>query len=789
MPASGLLLACLLAPPPATLLHGGCGGAYFLAPVGELEVCLTKRDRHRSGAPTALRAVLFGPDRQVLADQTIPFDGGPRGAPLGEPQSLLLRTTVSAPGVYGVNVTVSNDRYGDDLAWGLTTNCPRFVIETSRGHRDARHEEPLVFRSPEVPADVWFRPPPGALKIELAELPAEVREVTLSDAAGRTVLTLPVADHRAAGELPADPQRAGQLWRLHLPQAYGVVQCDGLTRWASDDALPDHCLWSPSRASWFDWPEHRWLLTPYRQQRFAPRPTTGEVTFNLRNLGAAPRRVALAVEPGDPALSVAAPPAELTVPPRTVLPVTLRYTAPATGSASLRLRATPVGGEFSTWSSLTVTAGQPPAVKLPLQLRPYDQVDTQFGDAPTFPTDPQPYVAPDGTPYVRTARGLSRPVDGVWQELDLNAAVVARVPAFDGPISGAPSPKVAFDRTGGIYLLASSGRKLLLCHSSDRGRSFRAYVVPSDESRSRGIDFEQFSGHNLLAGPPPLAVNTAVPGAADPKLFWRRVNELTLVVPTVAAGGIEMGQPVRVSGQSLGLSGHSGMPSSLVSRGDQVHIIWGEATDPAVKVPGVPTYVATYDRQTRQLSPPAFVGHGAPANDVHNTPSLTMDSQGYLHTLTGTHGAPFLYCRSSQPNSAAGGFTAPEPTGHNLPQTYIGLVCGADDTLHLVYRLNRRQVEPYPLTYHTALTWQRKRPGQPWEAPQLVMLPPFGEYSIYYHRLTIAPRGELLLSCDYWSTFWFYRNDLVGRQRCVLTSANGGDSWRLWDGVRLAGQD
>jgi hypothetical protein len=117
--------------------------------------------------------------------------------------------------------------------------------------------------------------------------------------------------------------------------------------------------------------------------------------------------------------------------------------------------------------------------------------------------------------------------------------------------------------------------------------------------------------------------------------------------------------------------------------------------------------------------------------------------------------------------------------GKDLPQTYIGLVCGPDDTLHLTYRLWRYGDPPHPLSHQATLAYQRKRPGQPWEDPRILIVPPFSEYSVYYHRLTIDPQGRLFLSYDYWSTFWFYRNDNPGRRRSLLTSADGGQTWTL----------
>lgn len=139
-----------------------------------------------------------------------------------------------------------------------------------------------------------------------------------------------------------------------------------------------------------------------------------------------------------------------------------------------------------------------------------------------------------------------------------------------------------------------------------------------------------------------------------------------------------------ISKMCIGLSAHSGIPSTVVSRDDRVHVAWGEATDPEVKVLGLPAYAATYNRTTGELSQPALIGYGPPPNDIHNSPSIAIDSAGYLHVLGGTHGQPFPYARSLEPNDAGAGWTETVSVGENTRQTYIGFVCDENDTLHLV---------------------------------------------------------------------------------------------------------
>jgi len=168
-----------------------------------------------------------------------------------------------------------------------------------------------------------------------------------------------------------------------------------------------------------------------------------------------------------------------------------------------------------------------------------------------------------------------------------------------------------------------------------------------------------------------------------------------------------------------------------VSRGTKVHVVWAEATEPEENAPGVPTFAATYYRETATLSAPALVGYGPPANDVHNTPSITMDSKGYLHVLVGTHGRPFQYARSLAPNSAADGWTPAEYIGPGLRQTYVGMVCGQDDTVHIVFRLWRDDTAYFPASHYATLGYMRKPVDGPWSEPRPLVIAPFSEYSVF----------------------------------------------------------
>jgi hypothetical protein len=770
LPAAKSAAAAL--PEPATpLLLGGLGGVYFFAEPGELVVEVEKRDRNRRDVRTELRALLLGPDRQLLQETVIPDDGQPRGGGLGPPLRTRLSTRVTHRGVYVLNLTVSQDRYGEEAVWSFRTNCAKYLIETARGHKDARHEEPIVLASPDRPADVCFRPRPGAFTVELSDLPERAAAPQLFDASGRLLATLALQPNgRATGEVGARTPRDHLPWRLHLPAAQATLRIDGVTRWDAADANFDKACWTTDPTAWFPLLENRWLLTPYHHLAYGRLGADAPVTFTVRNDSPRPRTVRLALEFPAGAWPVTLSTSRVTLAPRSAVAVVATATVPATGPEhTVHLRATPEDDSgFSTFSTLVVRAGEAPATQslaIPLVLQAYRQENAQFGYAPDFPVDNQIYFDRRNQPFVLTAAGVATLRDGRWAT------------TRPGTAGGLSATKVAFDRHNNVYVLGSAGRITTLYYSADGGRTFGACPIPGRNGLASTFDLEQFSGHNQPDGPPPILRFTRT--AKDEKLFWRALHDLELFLPRKEGDRVVLGEPILITRQCIGQASHSGIPSSVVSRGSKVHIVWGEATDPAAKVPGVPAYAVTYDCATGRLGQPAFLGHGAPANDIHNTPSLTMDGEGYLHVLGGTHGRPFPYARSLQPNDAGAGWTDAVPLGENLGQTYVGLVCGPDNTLHAVFRLWRSQTAPFPASSHATLAYQRKRPGQPWEPPRILVVAPFSEYSVFYHRLTIDRLGRLFVSYDYWSTFWFYRNDLPASRRTVLVSPDTGETWKL----------
>jgi hypothetical protein len=273
---------------PAEPCLGGVGGVYLLAEPGELTIDVYKRDRNRRGSPAVLRAILVGPDRRVIHEATIPDDGQARGSGWGPVQQTRISTQVDRPGVYALNITVSQDRYGDEMVWGFATNCPRYLIETSRGHKDERHQEPIVLAGSDQPVNVCFVPRRGPLTIDVSGLPASAEKLELFDAGGTSLGEIPVGDDGAATyTVPAQVPRDRQPWRLSLPVRQATVQIDGVTRWDSDDLYPDLSCWTTEPSAYFPLLEYRWLLTPYSRTVYASQGESGKPRFESTTIPAA----------------------------------------------------------------------------------------------------------------------------------------------------------------------------------------------------------------------------------------------------------------------------------------------------------------------------------------------------------------------------------------------------------------------------------------------------------------------------------------------------------------------
>lgn len=803
----------------------GAGGVHLYAEPGLLEVRIFKRDQNSSqNTRTEMQVLLLSPDREVLERVSIPAYEGESTDGKNPVQTAVLRTRVEYPGIFFVHLLFPGNRHGMHVEWSIETNAAGWVIETARGHRDDRHREPIVMDNPGKTANISFLPRKGEFAIEAEALPIDSKPLHLYDAAGKLVAKIPVTSQHQTEireylqvpgperpetsisfTVPSSEDRGEGPWRIEIPNARFYLEIDGVTRWESEDQNPNQTLWTPVADSWFPLAANRWLVTPYNQTVNIKQSDTRVIHYKIHNNTPHPRKFDLTLEFPGPIWNAKLSDQTISLGPWESRDVPVQITGEdQDGEFLVHLRATPRDEhQVTTYASLRMrttksTAHEP--INLPLVLQPYSHENHQYGYLPDYPLDNQIYFDPENRGYAIAGRWLHRQEGKRWEKTDLWQAVMKTIPDSDAEKWSGIGSKIAFDAASNVYLLASAGKTTALLHSNDHGKSFKAYLIEGHENENRSWDIEQFSGHNTPEGPPAIVrfVRTSgrnkAPARLPQQLRWRSTNDLELIVAEkTGSGELSFRKPAKLTSRALASSMHSGIPSMIVSRDRKIHVVWGEATDPSAStedIPGVPAYIATYDRETQTLGEPVFMNFGPPPNDSHNTPSITIDSKGYLHVVVGTHGRPFQYLRSLQPNDPYSGWTESVRTSNDdLRQTYVGLVCDDEDNLHLVFRLWRSGEEHLDGSLWAALAHQRKPAGGEWEEPEILIAPPLPDYGIYYHRFTIDRNSDLHLNYDYWSTSWLYRNNTTGPGpggagkgigRAVLTSPDHGESWKFW---------
>ena len=189
--------------------------------------------------------------------------------------------------------------------------------------------------------------------------------------------------------------------------------------------------------------------------------------------------------------------------------------------------------------------------------------------------------------------------------------------------------------------------------------------------------------------------------------------------------------------------------NKIVRAGDKTFVSWLDGPS-TIKV-------TTFDAGTDSWSDPVALGEG---QDNHAGAALTMDSAGYLYAAFGPHHGPFQFRRSLQPYDAhAWGPT--EWFGDDC--THPGLVCGLDDTLHLVHRHGRSSWR---------LLYRRREKGGGWSEPVELVDPRFKGYTHFWPSLAVALDGTLHLAFSI-NTGSPFMGHAVG----YLRSTDGGSSW------------
>lgn len=789
----------------------GSGGVYLLAEKGTLQISISKRDLNRRNKyQSNLYAYLLTPDRKCVATASLQDDDFPDGNGMGEISRVNLQAEVSEAGIYLLLVEPTDfDGSGHDHAWGFSTNASRYAV--IRGEiPTGRGKTPLHLIAEGYPElSFYFQP----------TLPSfDIRASRLLDASGNIVVHPPDQEPAplAVGKQARFTAKAGDLWKIALNGLSLELDIEGVTSWKNwgGFGFEDHGFFTFHREAWLPVADWRWILTPYHTIREVKEGgQTGTTALRMHNHSpAATSRFRLElVSPPDAAVRLTLPEQSVSLKPLEDRQFVLDWNAekPLQKAEEHRLRITSQDvPDYTTYATIRFVPQQPERVlPLPVVYKPFAHLAEQFDYAPDYPLN-QVDFSPANQPFIRQTITRDRS-DGIhfrdengWQLDSFVEAIRKVLPGFHRTVLGSTffSTRTAFDAEGGVYTIVSateSGRASdavrVLLHQARRGEEFRAYVL--DKPATAVADLEGFTGHNPENAPPPIVIYTLT---EQTKSDYKVPMRLELIVPEKNPdGSLSLERRMVLSEHSISLCTHSGGASTIVSSGNKIHVVYGEVTDKPKETPGVPTYIVTYHRDSGKLEGPVFLGHAPPVNDMHNSAGIVRDSAGFLHVVLGAHTKnPFQYTRSLKPDSITDGWTAPQKAlttgvktngvgpGETGAQTYVGLVCGKDDTLHLAFRQDFADVNGafpgYRERYRT-LSVQRKKPGKPWEEPVPVIIPPLPGYSVYYHKLTTDREGTLFLYLTYRPVHSVYRseNPDTGDYRALLKSSDGGETWSL----------
>jgi hypothetical protein len=782
----------------------GWGAVYLLPEPGPLEIVVEKQDLNRFAGADILVARLLGPDREELAVARFPDDGNADAGGGARPvQRVRFKTEVTRPGLYKLDLEArTGQELGHDIVWGVSTNSRKMAIESL-----------LSFMNPGEEGNIYFYPLEPEFDVQVRGIGSH-QDIRLFDHEGNLVETFDTrAESTLKKQISSPASSVRKPWGIQLEQQRASLQVEGVSHFRNDveDFYPKFGYWSLTPDALFPVEEVRWLINPHQVVHY-PDGSPSRHPFRVRNGSLSPATLSLSLqvsdgvtgrlerdetvslEPGETAeiwISLDAPDLDLGVEKRVTLEV-LSENSLLRGYSTIRLR----GGPAPVQEKLA----------LPLVLEPYRHENLLFGYRPEYVPN-IPYFDRANRPFIRLrgshrhhSRGLHVLEGEDWREADYMKAVEEAVPDLDHAwfASYRLANKVGFDADGDAYTLLSVTRKsqrdnerqALLIHTADRGRTFAAH--PLGDIGDATFELEQFVGHNDDFRPPAALLYARV---EDHPAQWAWLNELHLFLPVKdTEGNISPGKGILVSDRALNPAAHSGGGSALATQGDLTFVVWGEAVDPKDDAPGVPSYISVYDRASGNLATPQFLAYAPPINDSHNSPAVTLDSQGYIHVVVGAHGRSFQYLRSREPLRIDAGWTDPVnilstgriEIGADVPergaQTYVGLVCTPDDTLHVVSRQWREGVDSdHDGHLYAALSYQRKRPGEGWEEPVPLVVPPLPNYSVFYHKLSIDRMGRLYLAYNYYSVHEHYRKDIPGRlnHQAVMMSADGGESWKL----------
>ncbi len=397
--------------------------------------------------------------------------------------------------------------------------------------------------------------------------------------------------------------------------------------------------------------------------------------------------------------------------------------------------------------------------------------------AVTFDTDNRPYMLTgvfDGyygksewtDVYIQTLDD-----DGNWIACSLNDIFKAKFPQVGDTkfYSGTHLPeKIAFDQSGGMYFFAKAQAtsKSYLFYSPDKLNKISVYEVSG-----YGI-LEHYDSFQSVEKLKAIGFDT------------KEQKATVSFIEHIDSRRLSITEPLRISDtKSTYLPQHSGAGNSFVTIGEKTHIVYIDMSEATPREFGTKQYYVCYNHKTSSFSEPKLLGFTTSPNltpDAHNGPAITVDSDGVLHIVLGSHGRAHKYTYSKDNGET---WAETEDIKSKYGGSYVALVTDKDDTIHFVSRLNGGEL---PLIY--TLHHIRKEKGKDWQDMGRIILPDRRGYNIFYHNLTIDRKGRLFLSYSYYAA-WLSEDEKQEYRQKWDTNPDPDEQLYAHDPVLLISED
>ena len=204
----------------------------------------------------------------------------------------------------------------------------------------------------------------------------------------------------------------------------------------------------------------------------------------------------------------------------------------------------------------------------------------------------------------------------------------------------------------------------------------------------------------------------------------------------------------------------TGSGNKIVTYAGKSHVVWQDATKD-----GYFNRICTYDHNSGEWTKPVTLNKGI---DNHARPVITVDRQGYLHTVMSGHHTAITYRLSKRPNDSST-WTSDEEIGSG---TYPAVVCGPDDTLLVTARARG----------HRGVTLLVRPEHGKWEQKLLVYRGDgWTGYSTFTSGMTVGPDGTVHFVCNVGRG----KGGKPGLYQSVgyLRSRDGGKTWEKANGT------